>query len=69
MEVELEFERNGFAKCNNFSEGSFKPKEDTQVIRVRREGHNSNYLFNGPEKYLKEVLEVKKNHKVEESSR
>ena len=34
MEVGLEFEYNGFAKCNNFREGSFKPKKDmyTQVI-------------------------------------
>ena len=41
----LEFELKGFAKCYHFSEGSFKPKKDTQVIRVREEGHNSNYLF------------------------
>ena len=26
MEFGVEFERNGSAKCNNFSEGSFKPK-------------------------------------------
>ena len=43
MEVGLEFEHNGFAKCNDFSEDSFKPKKDTHVIRVWEEGHNSNY--------------------------
>ena len=32
----LEFERNGFNDHRNYSEGSFKPKKDTQVIRVQR---------------------------------
>ena len=45
MKVGLKFERNGFAKCNKFSKGSFQPKKDTQVIQVPGEGHNSNYLF------------------------
>ena len=52
-EVGLEFERHGSAKCNTFSEGSFKPKKYTRVIRVRVEGHNSNYL-----KYFKKLWEV-----------
>ena len=32
-EIGLEFERNGFDECKNFSEGSFKLRKVTQVIR------------------------------------
>ena len=35
FEIGLEFVLWSFAKRNNFSEGSSKPKKDTQVIRVR----------------------------------
>ena len=35
IEIGLEFVRWSFAEHNNFSEGSFKPKKDAQVIRVR----------------------------------
>ena len=34
FEIRLEFVRQSFAECNNFSEGSSGPKKDTQVIRV-----------------------------------
>ena len=35
FEIGLEFVRWSFAERNNFSEGSFEPKKDAQVIRVR----------------------------------
>ena len=48
LEIGLEFVDWSFTKCNNFSEGSSKPKEDVRVIQVRgRQPHkffNSNYL-------------------------
>ena len=52
-EIRLEFVRWSFAERNNFSEGSFEPKKDAQVIRVRgaaapRVFFNSNYLFQCP---------------------
>ena len=35
FEIGPEFVRLSFAERNNFSEGSFEPKKDAQVIRVR----------------------------------
>ena len=35
LEIGLEFVRWSFAECNSFSEGSYEPKKDAQVIRVR----------------------------------
>ena len=35
FEIGLEFVRWSFAERNNFSEGSFEPTKDAQVIRVR----------------------------------
>ena len=35
LEIGLEFMLWSFAEHNNFSEGSFEPKEDVQVIQVR----------------------------------
>ena len=47
LEFGLGFVRWSSDERNNFSEGSSKPKEDVQVIRVRQphEFLNSNYLF------------------------
>ena len=49
FEIGLEFVCWSFAERNNFSEGSFEPTKDAQVIWVRgRQPHeffNSNYLF------------------------
>ena len=36
LEIGLEFKRNGLDGRKNYSKGSFKPKKDTQVIRVER---------------------------------
>ena len=35
LEIGLEFMHWSFAERNNFSEGSYEPKKDAQVIRVR----------------------------------
>ena len=35
QEIGLEFVRWSFAERNNFSEGSYEPKKDPQVTRVR----------------------------------
>ena len=50
FEIGLKFMCRSFAELNNnFSEGSSKPKKDTQVIQVRGAAaprvFNSNYLF------------------------
>ena len=36
LEIGLEFERNGFNDRKTFSEGSFKPKKDIQIIQAQR---------------------------------
>ena len=35
LKIRLELERNGLDKRYNYSEGSNKPNEDNQIIRVR----------------------------------
>ena len=50
FEIGLESVHRSFAERNNFSEGSYEPKKDAQVIRVRgaaapRVFFNSSYLF------------------------
>ena len=44
----LEFERNGFNDRKNFSEGSFKPKKDIQIIQVQGStaSHQPRYIVN-----------------------
>ena len=43
LQIQLEFMRWSFAKCNNFSKGSSEPKKYVQVMWVQ--GHGSPMSF------------------------
>ena len=57
----LEFECSGFDKRNNFSEGSFKPKRNTQVIGVQGRGSPHKFF---ELKLLVDVIALRSTHLI-----